>query len=156
VSGIGLAVFLPSRFSSKQWVSRKVPGKSRVSKVSHSAHSTFKEKSVKKVVGSESDCPPILRVSSRRSGRTPALPYPPPESVHYVTEERQTSLSRPSAQNELGTIIRYPLLESTLFKWRTAIYLYFGWSWFELDMVRFSRTQSRAGHRIDTQRSILI
>jgi transposase len=38
-------------------------------------------------VGSESDCPPVLRVSSRRSGRTPALPYPPPESGHYITEE---------------------------------------------------------------------
>ena len=52
-----------------------------------SAHSTFYKKSGKKKVGSESDCPPVLRVSSRRSGRTPALPYPPPESVHYITEE---------------------------------------------------------------------
>jgi transposase len=50
-------------------------------------HSTFTEKSAKKVVGSKSDCPPVLRVLSRRSGRTAALPYPPPKSGHYTTEE---------------------------------------------------------------------
>ena len=65
--------------------------------LSHSAHSTFKKKSVKKVVGSESDCPPVLRVSSRRSGRTAALPYPPPEPVHYITEETNAE----KAQNPL-------------------------------------------------------
>ena len=49
------------------------------------------------MVGSESDCPPVLRVSSRRSGRTPALPYPPPESGHYITEETNAE----KAQNPL-------------------------------------------------------
>ena len=38
-------------------------------------------------MGSKSDCPPVLRVLSRRSGRTAALPYPPPKSGHYTTEE---------------------------------------------------------------------
>ncbi len=38
-------------------------------------------------MGSESDCPPVLRALSRRSGRTPALPYPPPKSGDYITEE---------------------------------------------------------------------
>ena len=51
------------------------------------AHSTLAEKSAKKVVGSNSDCPPVLRVLSRRSGRTAALPYPPPKSGDYTTEE---------------------------------------------------------------------
>ena len=40
------------------------------------------------MVGSKPDCPPVLRVLSRRSGRTAALPYPPPESGHYTTEEQ--------------------------------------------------------------------
>jgi len=39
------------------------------------------------VVGSNSDCPPVLRVLSRRSGRTAALPYLPPKSGHYITGE---------------------------------------------------------------------
>jgi len=60
--------------------------KSEALSLSLYAHSTGKKDCVKKVVGSDSDCPPVLRVSSRRSGRTPALPYPPPESVHYNTE----------------------------------------------------------------------
>jgi transposase len=55
--------------------------------LSLSAHSTVSKKSAKKMVGSKSDCPPVLRVSSRRSGRTPALPYPPPESGYYIMEE---------------------------------------------------------------------
>jgi transposase len=38
-------------------------------------------------VGSKPDCPPVLRVLSRRSGRTAALPYLPPKSGHYITEE---------------------------------------------------------------------
>lgn len=38
-------------------------------------------------MGSDSDCPPVLRVLSRRSGRTAALPYPPPKSGHYSMEE---------------------------------------------------------------------
>jgi transposase len=48
-------------------------------------------------VGSKSDCPPVLRVLSRRSGRTAALPYPPPKSGHYTTEE-------PSAEKERNTV----------------------------------------------------
>jgi transposase len=71
--------------------------KSEALSLSLCTHSTFKKKSVKTVVGSESDCPPILRVSSRRSGRTPALPYPPPESGHYITEEPNAE----KAQNPL-------------------------------------------------------
>ena len=54
--------------------------------LSLSAHNTGK-KPGKKKVGSESDCPPVLRVLSRRSGRTPALPYPPPKPGDYITEE---------------------------------------------------------------------
>ena len=65
--------------------------------LSLSTHSTFTEKSDKKVVGSESDCPPVLRVLSRRSGRTAALPYPPPKSGHYITEE-------PSAEKDENTM----------------------------------------------------
>ena len=45
----------------------------------------------------KSDCPPVLRVLSRRSGRTAALPYPPPKSGHYITEE-------PSAGKEKDTV----------------------------------------------------
>jgi transposase len=55
--------------------------------LSLSAHSTLSKKSDKKMVGSASDCPPVLRVLSRRSGRTAALPYPPPKSGDYTTEE---------------------------------------------------------------------
>ena len=55
--------------------------------LSLSSHSTFGKKSAKKVVGSKSDCPPVLRVLKRRSGRTPALPYPPPKPGDYITEE---------------------------------------------------------------------
>jgi hypothetical protein len=49
------------------------------------------------VVGSESDCPPVLRVLSRCSGRTPALPYPPPKSGYYITEG-------PSAEKAENTV----------------------------------------------------
>jgi transposase len=64
-----------------------IGSKNEGSGLSLSTHSTFSKKSGKKVVGSESDCPPVLRVLSRRSGRTAALPYPPPKSGHYITEE---------------------------------------------------------------------
>jgi transposase len=77
---------------------RKTTGSKNEAKgLSLYAHSTFTEKSVKKVVGSESDCPPVLRVLSRRSGRTAALPYPPPKSGHYITEE-------PSAEKAENTV----------------------------------------------------
>jgi transposase len=55
--------------------------------LSLSAHSTLCKKSAKKVVGSDSDCPPVLRALSRRSARIAALPYPPPKPGHYITEE---------------------------------------------------------------------
>jgi hypothetical protein len=47
----------------------------------------FGKSLLKRKVGSDWDCPPVLRVLSRRSGRTPALPYPPPKPGHYNMEE---------------------------------------------------------------------